>query len=143
MITCLFCVNRNHNRTDSENSTIVIQEEPIETYDIQTEKGTFQYPTSWKENMRYEEKDNQIVFYGKVGNHEEQILFTLVFGGSEGYLLGKLNGEELHIIDSDVQFDESWSEEEKNQIITMQEDFNVILEDLLKNESFELASKKQ
>lgn len=101
-------------------------------YEIETEVGAIHYPTKWKDQVRTESTDKGISFYGFSGDHEEQLLFTLEFGEGDGELVGTLNNTDVYVVEGKLSFDDSWLEDEKNEIIDMQEDINVIIDTDLK-----------
>lgn len=112
--------------------------ESIKTFDIETQYTTLEYPDKWKDMLRTEEQDNHVTFWGTVGEKEIE-LFSIEFGSSDGYLLGTLSGTEIYIVETDLSFDDSWNDEEKETIYTMQEDINTILQGLMELDGFELA----
>lgn len=94
------------------------------------------YPSKWADYLSInvtEDNDTYSVSYACViGSHAEQHLFTVWFGGDHGMSLKSIkddSGEmvEVRIEVTEISLDESWSEEEKNIVLAMQEDLNYLL----------------
>lgn len=109
------------------------------TYNIDSAIASLSYPDKWKDFIETEQTDNAISFFGMVPAHDRMLLFTLEFGESDGYLLGTLNGTDISIVEGTLEFDDSWSEAEREEIYAMQEDVNVILQGLIETEGFVIA----
>lgn len=100
------------------------------------------YPEKWKNQMRVEQVEGDIhtvQFFGTVKGKNEVHIFDIVFGETEGILLGTLNEKEIYLVYADPVLDESWTEDEKNEIYAMQEDANYIIGMLEKEEGFNPA----
>lgn len=113
----------------------VEEREEIEVMGIETSYATLYYPEKWFENLRTEIIDEgtyMVKFYGRVAGKEEQHLFDIIFGESEGYTFGHLQVEEENIPVSVVSYNyelgEEWKEEETNIIYGMTEDVNYIID---------------
>ena len=111
-------------------------------YTIESAIGDLTYPEKWKGSVRTESEGSTVVFYGAVDDKPEQRLFSIEYGESVGYLLGNLNGTDVYIIDGDFDFDDSWTNEEKDIIYEMAEDFNVILQAWMEDDGFTLAKNE-
>lgn len=107
--------------------------------EIECKYGTLYYPKSWEKQVRVYENISDICmmeFYGTVEGKEEIQLFNVVFGGDYGNKVGELEieGEVLNvsIMLFDPLFDETWTEDQKNEIYSMQEDINYVLLEMQK-----------
>lgn len=107
-----------------------------ETYEIKTNNVTLTYPEKWKDLMGTEENDNSVSFYAAIPNHDKMLLFTIEFGDSDGYLLGTLDGTDVSIVESPLEFGDDWTDSEKNEVYAMKEDVNVLLEGLSETKGF-------
>ena len=92
-------------------------------YEIKTDFATLYYPQRWKDKVTVKTDKNQVQF-----SSGKTPLFTLSFGGNDGILLGTYDGKELRMIDYPL---------DDKEMANMQEDVNVILEYLRKDEKFE------
>lgn len=119
-----------HSSTSASNLTKEEVEEP--TYAIETAYGELVYPEQWEDQARIEQKDGVITFYGTVGDEKEVALFSLAFdvAPTEGSYLGKFNGQEIFIVDSPLEFDDSWNDEDKEIALEMQDGANVVIQGL-------------
>ena len=115
--------------------------------EIKTPYCELYYPDKWEDQVRIEKYDDAeayvIDFYGTVGAHDEQKLFTLVFNGDEGVAIGYINQKNGERISFGIESYETESfdgltEEERLDLCSMQEDVNFILENLMALEKFEI-----
>lgn len=121
--------------TENSSLTIGSPDESREAIEISTKYGTLLYPLEWEKNLRTEIVDSDIYkveFYGTVEGKKEQHLFDLSFNGTDGYNLGTLKTESgeyvsINIVSYSFEFDDTWTEDEKNVICAMQEDINYII----------------
>lgn len=117
-------------------------EEAEETFEVETNYCKLFYPCKWEEDMRIETSDSKVEFCGEIDGKENIHLFDVVFGEKVGFELGtlKTNGGNvsISIVSYELQFDDTWNEEEKNRMYAMQEDVNVIIQELGKNSDFEM-----
>lgn len=130
----------------NENTSLTIgtPDDARESIEISTKYVTLLYPLEWEKNLRTEIIDSDVYkveFYGVVEGKTEQHLFDLVFNGTDGDNFGTLkteSGEEVTInIESyDFEFDDTWTEDEKNMLYTMQEEFNYMIGMLAENVAF-------
>ena len=107
-----------------------------ETYEIKTNKVTLSYPGKWKDLVETEDSGNSVSFYADIPNHDKMLLFTIEFGDSNGYLLGTLNGMDVSIVESPLEFGDDWTDSGKNEVYAMKEDVNVLLDGLSKTKGF-------
>lgn len=123
---------------DNNKDIILKEREPVSTFIIDTPFAELLYPEKWQNAIRTEEVEKTVEFYGSV-NDKEALLFSIGFTEGDGYLLGTLGDIPVYINEGISEFDDSWTDDEQEQIITMQEDVNVILDGLMKSEDFHLA----
>lgn len=141
--------NETNNVTDEVDSKIVdaqmdnVDDTEAYFFEIETQYCKLYFPEMWKDNIeiRYkEEMGYKVGFYGVVENKEAQLLFEVCFNSDDGELLGYLEIDEdivnISIDINDIVFDDSWEEEEMQQIYTMQEDVNFVIDTLNKNENY-------
>ncbi len=115
--------------------------------EIDTKYCTLLYPKEWENNLRTEivDKDEyKVEFYGTVEEKSEQHLFDVIFNGSSGYHVGTLTmdgveGVQLNIEPYESDFDDTWTDEEKDIIYAMSEDVNYIIGMLENSGAFEIA----
>lgn len=101
------------------------REDEPEVYAIETSLTDLYYPVKWREKVTVDVSDELVKF-----SCNGTPLFDLSFGGEKGILIGSYDGKEIRVIDYPLE-----DEEMKN----MQEDVNVILSRLMKDEKFVLA----
>ena len=105
-------------------------------------------PEEFRTNLRceisHEPDAYTLFFYGCVDGKEEMHLFDLVFGRSDYYLLGTLlvNGKELgvYVESYDLDIDETWTEEQRYDILRMQNLINTIIEQLITMGEFTISA---
>lgn len=102
------------------------------TFDIETSIATFKYPLKWQDEVKIDVQDNKVTFAT-----EEEKLFDLEFGKSEGFLLGTYDGTEIHVVTYEIDRDK-YSENKYMKLSGMQNDVNVIVENLEKDSKFEI-----
>lgn len=106
---------------------------------IKTPLVDLYYPEKWKKQINVEQVEGDIYkvqFNGKLEKKDEIQLFEIVFGGTEGILLGTLDETEVYLIYNDISFDDTWTEEEQNEVYVMQEESNYVIGMLQKEEGF-------
>lgn len=119
-----------------------------EGFIIETPIVNLHYPEKWKEQIRVEQIEGDVhtvQFIATVEGKEEVHIFDIAYGSEEGYTLGYLEDDNeekvpVNIISYDFELGEEWTEEEKNEVYTMLEDVNYIIEILQKDARFERAS---
>lgn len=97
-----------------------------------------------RKNLRTEVVDKEeykVEFYGTVEGKTEQHLFDLLFNGTEGYNLGTLTTEtgeavQINIESYDFELDDTWTEDERFVLYSMQEDINYIIGMLVEGGNF-------
>ena len=110
---------------------------------IESSVGDPTYPARWKDRVRTEDAEDSVTFYGTVPGKPEQKLFSIEYGQSDGYLIGSLDGVDVYIVNNDnFDFDSSWTDDEKDEVYAMQEDFNSILQTWLDSGDFQLAKSE-
>ena len=110
-----------------------------DSFTIETPIVDLYYPLKWQDQLRVEqiEGDTHVVkFFGTVEGKEEQHLFDVVFGATEGISVGTLDEKEVYLIYGDFTPGEGWNDEEADTIYTMQEDVNYLLGMLQQEDGF-------
>lgn len=107
-----------------------------DTFDIETSVVTLKYPLKWKDLVNIEVTDSAVHF-----TYQDEKLFDMVFFEAENtdgaYLLGTYDETPIYIVSYSVD-ESSFSEEELSNYNAMQANVNVILENLEKEEKFEI-----
>lgn len=106
---------------------------------INTAYGPVSYPAKWQDNLvvEYLNDDPYIVeFYGQLPEKEKQLLFSFTYNDNESGAIVVINDAEgnriaLHLSVSELDFDNSWSEEEMNVLYSMQEGLNDVIDSLM------------
>ena len=115
---------------------------------IQTPYLEILLPEQWKQMLRCEvlqEKENYtLFFYGCVEGKKEMRLFDMIFGQSDAYLLGTLmvRGREVgvYVESYDLDIDETWTEQQRYDILGMQNQINTILHQLMEMDNFTISN---
>ncbi len=109
-------------------------EAPVETYDIETKYAVLKYPKAWQDEVDVTIDDGTPYKVGfKCG---EQPLFTLVFNGKEGDVLGTLIRDDGNVVVR-VSMDKLDKKDKRySDYSTMQEDVNVIFQHLKEDYQF-------
>lgn len=138
---------RNESESDLENRNQITStwDEMLkeEGFEITTSVVNLYYPKKWEEKVRIEHNQGDVYsvqFFVSVKEQELNI-FDIVFGGEDGDTFGyvKKNNDEkipVNIICYDLKLENNWSEEEKSEIYSMQEDVNYIIAKLQQEEKF-------
>ena len=113
-------------KVSDNNSSIVVDEDNSKTFDIKTEVTTLKYPERWKDNADIETKDDKVVF-----KLNDKTVFEIVFKECDGYLLGTYNGTPVYVIENET--------DDYNEKL-MLEDIDIILQNLLEDENFKVAT---
>lgn len=106
---------------------------------IETPVVNLNYPEKWENQIRIEQIDGEpyiVRFFATLERKDEKHIFDIIFGKTEGILLGTLNETDVYLNYAEVVFDESWSDEDADTIYAMQEDVNGIIEMLQEEEGF-------
>ena len=95
---------------------------------------TLYYPVAWQDQIRVDQVEKEVCivrFYGCVAGKGEKLLFSVIFGGDEGEQIGALMTDRDELITVNIQMEElllpGWSEEDKAEIYSMQEDVNQLI----------------
>lgn len=105
---------------------------------LDTPYGSLVYPAKWDAYLITEvdrEDGYSIKFSAKIGNHAQEHLFTVYFGGDKGIEAATVkdgNGNEvtLRLDVAEPELDSSWSDSERLILLAMQEDMNYLLSNL-------------
>jgi len=102
-----------------------------ETMVIQTDVLNLHYPVKWKELVSADVSADGVRFHAG-----DTALFDVLFGDhAEGYRIGNYKGTDISILLHDVD-KSACTEEEYSQYMEMQEDSNILLDWLEKDEEF-------
>ena len=105
----------------------VLEQEDDTTFAIETGVTTFYYPAKWQDRVKVDVSDAQVSF-----SADGVALFELVFSETDdGYPIGTYDGTPIYVVDHPVEGDE---------YAEMQDAMNVILQHLLEDEKFVVAS---
>lgn len=107
----------------------------LQELEVVSDYGTFQLSGYWHGEMRADITDEDgytISVYGQIGSQQEQHIFDVCFGGTEGDHIGYVydkNGEPVavSIVLSAFEPDDSWTEQEKQEFYGMQSELNSII----------------
>lgn len=132
----------------TEPTEIIWETAPAETLGIAVDNAymTFYYPQEWDgrvEEVREETDGNVMVTFRTDISGKEVVLFSVVMGPGvveEGYLLGQLEDPaagtvNVYSVMNEV-IPEEWSEEEYNEICSLQERVNDIIVQFYEDERF-------
>lgn len=118
---------------DNTNS---ITESEVDTTEINTDYGVIRYPKCWDDMVNTDITKTEdglycVTFYGTIENHDALKLFDVIFGGDNGTIVGHVekDGEiiDVYVISYDPEFDDTWSQQDRNTVVSMQEDINVLI----------------
>lgn len=101
---------------------------------IETSYGNLSFPGEWKDSVTVQQEDNSVLFYANV-NEQTIKLFAVEFGVDADSAIGSVldsNNENVTvgIMMEELNLDNSWSDEEKNMLYTMQESINHVLDNI-------------
>ena len=125
-------------------STPYYDERLDDAIEVETTYCKLYFPKEYEEELlvKYsEEFGYKVEFYGNIEGKEEVHLFDICFNSDDGDLLGYFNNNGDQVVNVSVamfelEFDDSWTEEEKNMIYGMQEEWNFVVLSLNKNENY-------
>lgn len=93
-----------------------------DVFEIETPLTKLYFPTLWKNEVDISVKDNAVYF-----SKDQTKIFDLIFGGTDGDLLGTYNGTQIRVVLYEV---------EGNDLNGIQEGVNTIIEYLEKDSAF-------
>ena len=111
---------------------------------VSTQYGDLQYPSEYKDSYRIDKKTadefEMIAFYATLQDKDDVRLFTVCFGNADGTKIGEVDGPNgtvpVYLYVEKIDFDESWSDEEIETVLGMQEGLNLVIESLEANDIF-------
>ena len=120
------------NSSSTEGASLAINDAGVEsTFEVESPLGKMEYPEKWRSTVSAKQTDDRISFSMAKSNGEEAQLFSFVFDDdSAGKYLGDMNGKEVYIVDSPIQFDETWNDQDRETVLVMKDDINVIIQGL-------------
>ncbi|MBR0466828.1 MAG: hypothetical protein IJJ40_04965 [Clostridia bacterium] len=127
-VLCLASCKSKNKKTVDENksSSVVVEEDNQKTFDIKTEVTTLKYPERWEKTADIKTEEDKVVF-----SLNDKTVFEIVFKECDGYLLGTYNGTPIYIVETET--------EDYNEKL-MLEDVDIILQNLLEDENFKVAT---
>lgn len=136
------CDKSNQNGATDEVVNEVENKEP----DVITETsyGDLHFPGKWKDDVFIETdaEDPYTVSYYGVVDDEKYLLFSLVFGESDGYCLGTFDTEEgninMYIEEGKLDNIDHLSDKKQKQLYDMQINVNYILQNLEDEKGFSI-----
>ena len=111
----------------------------ISNMKIETPYCPLYYPSKYSESMYYESSDSEndiykVHFYSKIEEMEDNLLFSLYFGGDEGEQIGAIKNDSGNIVPVYLVMNEleveNYSEEQVVLLYSMQEACNELIEKL-------------
>lgn len=121
------------------------QDEKIPAFKVETPFAEIEYPSARKENLNIEwdgtNNEGKLIFFAKIQDKEEIEIFSIHFNEDAQIPIGILSEEKGGKIRigyslANPQFDESWSDYEKDIFYAMQDDINFLIRQLSKNKAF-------
>ena len=126
--------NKNNNKANTENFSNA-DASPSSDVVVDSKLLKNQIEVKYTDDAGYKAE-----FYGSVKGKDAVHLFDVCFNSDDGFLLGFIqNDEEIINISIDMkelEFDDSWEQEEINELYAMQEDMNFLMESLSKIENY-------
>ena len=131
----------------AENNIEATEEIANEEPDVVTETPycDLHFPGRWKDDVVIENsKENPytVDYYGVV-NGDKYLVFSLIFGESDGFCLGIFATDDgeigMHIVEGALNDIEDLSEEEQNMLYEMQINVNYIIQNLEKDKNFTIS----
>ena len=146
----LFFIDNKEEKPSAEkdNQTIVVaddtsSQDEVASYEISTKYCKLYFPEIWRDKIevRCTEKEGyKAAFYGVTEGKESKHLFDVCFDSDKGILLGYLEYEDtivnISVDIKELEFDDSWNQEEIDLIYSMQEEMNFVIDTLGKNEHY-------
>lgn len=135
------------NPSDDNNAGNITDIKADSEADIITETPycNLHYPGKWEDVVLIENSSNNpyiVDYYGVLGG-EKYLLFSLVFGESEGFCLGTFSTEdgnvEMHIVEGALDNIDDYSDEDQSMLYDMQINVNYIIQNLEKDKSFKIS----
>lgn len=122
--------------SDSAKETLQIGEYVENVYEIETEYCTLKFPSKWQDKLTVTIENNTVYF---IHNASKVMVFSIVFGNeTQGYLLGTLNTGGKSITVSTIEGNLDESNEYYNELCSICNDINVILNYLHADYNFEI-----
>ena len=106
---------------------------------VDTKYGSLYYPESYEDCVVTKINDDagyKVEFYGDIDGKDPQHLFDVCFNSDDGDLLGYIDNtkaEEIVNLSIDLielDFDDSWTDDEMNFIYSMQDERNFVIDNL-------------
>lgn len=102
---------------------------------IDTPYGELHYPVKWADYLSIQVSEGDaysVGFYCALEEHEEVLLFTIHFGGSQGSTVATISSKtggtvEVRVSLTELNLDETWIDNDVGIAYSMQEDVNYLL----------------
>ena len=102
---------------------------------IDTPYGELHYPVKWAEHLSVKVDQSNgysVAFYCSLEGHEDALLFTVHFGGTQGAVVTKISDKtggtvEVRVSLVELDLDETWIDNDVGIAYSMQEDINYLL----------------
>lgn len=146
LAVCLLCACNNEKQPDTENDPAVASQAP--TIDnshataFATSYGDVLYPSELKDEVRIEESDGSdysVSFYATI-NDTECLLYKVNYGIAEGFKVGTLKTDagdiDVYGYINDIEFDDTWTQEDIDSFCAMQESINNVLQSIREYPNF-------
>lgn len=123
----------------------------VSAYEIETEYCKLYFPEVYKENLEIEYTEDsgyKVEFYAKVEDKAPKHIFDICFNSDDGDLLGYIDDKEneeiinLSVDVKNLEFDDSWTQDEMDQVYAMQEEQNFVIDSLTKIENYVVPQTK-
>lgn len=106
-----------------------------ETLTVETPYGTLSCQSAWGQNLFAEVLEGQectVTFFGKVGEMDAIPLFSIIYGGDSGRLLGELEEGKISVYLQyyGLQADGSLTQDAMDKLYSMQEEVNRVIQSL-------------
>ena len=117
----------------------------IDALKVETKYGELYYPDTYEdcvETKINDENGYKVEFYGLVDGKEPQHIFDVCFNSDDGDLLGYIDNtkaEEIVNLSIDLielDFDDSWTDDEMNFIYSMQDERNFVIDNLKRIDNY-------
>lgn len=102
----------------------IVEQEDNSVFEIKTDLVTLYYPNKWKDKVTVKVDGKTVSFMA-----DKRKIFDLCFEKCDGYLLGTYDGTPIYMVEYKAENDDE---------IAMQQDVNVIIEYLSKDEKFKI-----
>lgn len=140
LVAALFVGCGDANNSGSATSdTATEATEKAEDIVIKTKYVDLHYPLLWEDRFSYEVSEEDpytVTCFATVDEHKPIEIFSIVFDGDKGDIVGTIDGTTIGLVLSQPKYDKTWSEGQRSAIVAMQEDINYILDKLNETDGY-------